>query len=72
MGHCELTTLQKYCAFDAHEPTKIVPSTTEYNQRKCVCGKGRTINYCHCSPGVHRRPECYAEHRIEAATANAA
>jgi hypothetical protein len=60
MGHCELTTLQKYCAFDAREPTKIVTLTTEYNQRKCVCGKGRAITYYHCSPGVHRCPECYA------------
>jgi hypothetical protein len=72
MGHCELTTLQKYCAFDAHDPSKIVTSTTEYNQRKCACGKGRTRTYCHCSPGVHRCPECYANHRIEVAMTNAA
>jgi hypothetical protein len=72
MCHCELTTLPKNRAFDAHEPTKFVTTTAEYNQRKCVCGKGRTRTYCNCSPGVHRCPECYADHRIEIALANAA
>jgi hypothetical protein len=71
-GHCELTTLPKYCAFDAHEPTKFAKTTAEYNQRRCVCGKGRTRTYCNCSPGIHRCYECYAEHRSEVALANAA
>jgi hypothetical protein len=70
--HCELQTLSRFCAFDAHEKTKIVTVKTEYNQRKCVCGMGRTRTYCKCSPGVHRCPECYADHRIEVAMANAA
>jgi hypothetical protein len=68
--HCELQTLPRKCAFDAHEPTKLVATKTEYNQRKCVCGLARTRTYCKCTPGVHRCPECYADHRIEVAMAN--
>jgi hypothetical protein len=68
--HCELTTLPKKCAFDAHEPTKFVARTAQYKQRKCVCGKARTRTYCICSPSVHRCPECYVDHRIEVAMAN--
>lgn len=68
--HCELLTLPRKCAFDAHEPTKLVKRKTEYNQRKCLCGRTRTRTYCKCSPGTHRCPECYADHRIEVAMAN--
>jgi hypothetical protein len=70
--HCELQTLARNCAFHAREPTKIVTTKSEYNQRKCVCGLARTRTYCKCSLGVHRCPECYADHRIELFKANAA
>ncbi len=40
--HCELQTLPRKCAFDAHEPTKLFATKTECNQRKCVCGLSRT------------------------------
>jgi hypothetical protein len=69
-GNCELKTLPRNSAFDAHERTKIVETKTEYNQRKCVCGISRTRTYCNCSPGIHRCPECYASHRIKVAMAN--
>ena len=36
MGHCELTTVQNYCACEAHEPSKIVYSTTEYKTKGSV------------------------------------
>jgi hypothetical protein len=68
--HCELQTLPRKCAFDVHEPTKLVATTkTEYNQRKCVCGISRMRTYCKSTPGVHRCPECYTDHLIEVAIA---
>jgi hypothetical protein len=69
LGHCELMTLRKKCAFYGHEPTKCVTTTAQYNRRKCVCGKARTRTYCICSPVVHKWPECYADRRIEVAMA---
>jgi hypothetical protein len=67
---CELQTLPRKSAFDAQKPTKLVASKTEYNQSKRVCGISRTRTYCKCSPGIHRCPEYYADHRIEVAMAN--
>jgi hypothetical protein len=68
--HCELQTLPRKWAFDAHKPTKLVAAKTEYNQGTRVCGKARTRTYCKCSPSIHRCPECYADPRIEVAMAN--
>jgi hypothetical protein len=67
---CELQTLPRKCAFDAHGRTKLVAAKTEYNQRKCVCGISRTRTYCKCSQGIHRCPECHADHIIEFAMEN--
>jgi hypothetical protein len=68
--HRESQTLPRKCTFDAHEPTKLVATKIEYNQRKCVCGLARKRIYCKCTPGVRRCPECYADHRIGVVMAN--